>query len=43
MVHPQTGGPIERSYSRVVLLVFECASESLRDLAAMQIDSIGLS
>ena len=37
-----TGGSIERIYSRVVLLVFECACESLRALAEMQIDSVGL-
>lgn len=39
---PQTGGSIERIYSRVVLLVFECAIESVRALAKMQIDSVGL-
>lgn len=39
---PQTDGSIEKIYSRVVLLAFQCASESLRGLVEMQIDSVGL-
>lgn len=39
---PHSGGPIEKGYSGVVLLVFKCASVSLRDLVEVQIDSVGL-
>lgn len=34
---PKTCGPLQRSYSGVVLLEFECASKSFRDLVEMQI------
>lgn len=34
---PKTCGPLQRSYPGVVLIKFECASESFRDLVEMQI------
>lgn len=37
------GGPIERSYSRAVLLIYELASKSPGNLVEMLMDSVGLS